>query len=132
MEQKERMSIKDRTSVLVVNDDANTRELMATALSDRYRCTTAASAEEAARLLAVAPFDVVITDLIMPGASGIDLCHHVRKTCPTTAVLVVSVVYDDKARLEALSSGACGFLTKPLDIADLEANIEAALSPPRA
>ena len=117
-------------SVLIVDDDREGRELLATILGQRYRCATAASAEEATHRLAVARFDVVITDLEMPSASGIDLCYHVKKTSPSTAVVVMSGTTDTQTRLEAISSGAVGFLAKPLDLARLDSLLEGILLPP--
>ena len=69
-------------SLLIIDDEEPIRRLLSTYLSDRFTCLTAASAEEARVLLTGTSFDLVITDIMMPGTSGIDLCHYVQQTCP--------------------------------------------------
>jgi DNA-binding NtrC family response regulator len=113
---------------LIVDDDADTREVLATSLRSEYTCATAGSAEEASRLLAGIAFDVVVTDAVMPGASGLDLCSQVRKVCPDTIVIVVSGMTEEKYRKLATQRGAAGYLTKPLDVLLLQSLIKSRLS----
>jgi DNA-binding response OmpR family regulator len=115
---------------LIVDDDADTREVLATSLRSEYTCTTVGSAEEASRLLAGIAFDVVVTDAVMPGASGFDLCSQVRKVCPDTIVIVVSGMTEEKYRKLAIERGAAGYLTKPLDVLLLQSLIKARLIVP--
>ncbi|MGH9760639.1 MAG: response regulator transcription factor, partial [Blastocatellia bacterium] len=77
-------------SLLIVDDEEPIRKLLSSALGGVYNCVTTESAEEATKLLGAMSFNLVITDIRMPGASGLELCQLVNKTCPETVPLVVS------------------------------------------
>src|SRR6266851_5539704 len=77
-------------SILIVEDDEDTRDGLMILLGTNHDCTPAGSAEEAVRLLAARKFNLLITDIHMPGASGLELCSLVHRTCPDTVVIVLS------------------------------------------
>lgn len=120
-----------RVSILIV-DDEMAGDLLARSLNQQYSCAASASAEEAIRLLEACPFDVVITDLEMSGASGLELCRHIRKTYPDTIVLVMSGTIDSRNKTKALQHGAFDYIPKPLNLEVVERLIEFALLPPSA
>ena len=119
-------------SILIVDDDKETRDLLAFGFREQYDCATAASAEEAMGLLGERFFDVVLTDVEMPGASGIELCRYIRKTNSDTIVLVMSGRVDSRNRIKALQGGAFDYITKPFNIATVARLIAYALLPPSA
>ena len=103
-------------SILIVDDEEPIRHLLATYLSNDYACVTAASADEATILLDSSSFNLVITDITMPGASGIELCQYVQKALPETVVMVVSGMTDIQYAIEAMRHGAFDYVTKPFDL----------------
>jgi len=70
--------------------------------------------------------DLVITDLMMPGLSGVDLCRAIRSTS-STPILVLSVRDHERSKIEALDSGADDYVTKPFSIQELLARVRAHL-----
>jgi len=104
--------------VLVVDDSALLRRLLASTLTSLGFCRIeqAEDGEQAARLLAEATFDVVITDWGMPRMSGFELLRWIRAqpALSATHVLLVTGQHDRDQRLLALAAGASGYLTKPL------------------
>jgi DNA-binding NtrC family response regulator len=120
------MDDKD-VSMLIVDDDEPTRNGMVALLGLAYTCIAAASAEEAMRLLAARSFKLVITDIHMPGASGLELCRFVHKLCPNTVVIVVSGMTDIRYQIEALRQGTLYYIEKPIDPEKLFALVESAL-----
>src|SRR5258705_2745860 len=102
--------------VLIVDDEDAVRNMFAAYLSDRYECATAASTDEALALLAVDPYAVVITDMMMPGRSGVELLRDVMSGHPDTVVIMVSAVDRPQRIRDALRLGAFDYLIKPCEL----------------
>lgn len=120
--------------ILVVDDEIQiTRVLRASLTAQRYDVRTANDPEEALRLFAEWQPDLVITDLMMPGISGVELCEAIRRK-GKTPIIVLSVRDQERSKVEALDSGADDYVTKPFGIQELLARIRAQLrrSPERA
>jgi DNA-binding NtrC family response regulator len=122
----------ERASILVVDDDESTRDLLTFCLREQYICASAATADEAQGLLDRRFFDVVMTDVEMPGASGLELCRHIRRTFPDTIVLVMSARAGSRNRIKALQYGAFDYVSKPLNLEQVARLIDYALLPPSA
>ena len=69
--------------ILIVDDEVEITEILADLLSEEYECLRAASAEEALARLTKAEFQLVISDITMPGMSGLDMIPHVKDSRPT-------------------------------------------------
>ncbi|HEY2018375.1 MAG TPA: response regulator transcription factor [Bryobacteraceae bacterium] len=120
--------------ILVVDDEIQiTRVLRASLSAQRYDVRTANDPEEALRLFEEWDPDLVITDLMMPGMSGIDLARAIRRKS-RTPILVLSVREQEHAKVEALDAGADDYVTKPFSIQELLARVRAHLrrAPERA
>ena len=115
------------TTILIIDDEEPIRRLLSTCLSNDYSCTVASSAEEATELLGATNFSLVITDIMMPGASGLELCQLIQKACPDTVVLVVSGMTDIQFAIEAMRQGAFDYITKPFDLGQVLLSVERAL-----
>jgi len=100
--------------ILVVDDAADAREVMQTHLEDAgYAVRTCAGVDEALRALAGAVFDVIITDLRMPRANGLELIRHVRDNLPDVEIMMITGYPSIEGAVEAVKSGAEHYLAKP-------------------
>ena len=121
------MGDKDGT-ILIVDDDQDTRDALMALLGDEHNCVATGSTEEAIRLLAARPFDLLLTDMQMPGhASGLELCRLAHKLCPDTVVIVLSGMSDIRYQIEALRQGTLYYIEKPVDLEKLSTLVESAL-----
>ncbi len=114
--------------ILVVDDDRFFRELAKDLLLKKgYRVVTAENATAALEEAARQPFDLVITDVVMPGVDGFALTARLRERDPEQEVILVSQRTDVKGSAMALSAGAADCLTKPVDETDLFLAVDRAL-----
>jgi response regulator RpfG family c-di-GMP phosphodiesterase len=114
--------------VLAVDDEPAACKLIAIMLPPpSFYCTTAPDGEAALRALKVERFDAVISDLQMPGISGLELLSRVRRSYPSVAFLVTTGVDDVDVGVQAMRSGADDYLVKPLRETVLFASLERAL-----
>ena len=114
-------------SVLIVDDEKHTREGLQQALAENYDVTVAANADEAFNLLDTQPFDVVLTDLRMPGKSGLKIIDKALALPQRPAVIMMTAYGNIDTAVEAMKRGAVDFLTKPVNIERLEVLIQRAL-----
>src|SRR5919106_6292358 len=114
--------------VLVVDDDDVIRETLLELLEGNYQCQEASTAEEALRKLQAQPFDVVLTDVSMPGLSGSELLTRVRELYPETTVIVVSGLSDQEQAQSLISRGAFDYLLKPFRLEVVEDSVRRALA----
>ncbi len=114
-------------SVLLVDDEKHTREGLRQALEDNYDVSVAANADEAFNLMDAGEFDVVVTDLRMPGKSGLKVIDKALSRPNRPAVLMMTAYGSIDTAVEAMKRGAVDFLTKPVNIERLEILIQRAL-----
>ncbi|MFM8619451.1 MAG: sigma-54-dependent transcriptional regulator [Opitutaceae bacterium] len=114
-------------SVLIVDDEKHTREGLQQALAESYDVSVAASADEAFNLLDAQPFDIVLTDLRMPGKSGLKVIDKALALPNRPAVLMMTAYGNIETAVEAMKRGAVDFLTKPVNIERLEVLMQRAL-----
>jgi len=114
-------------SVLIVDDEDYIRRLFKIHICERYPCATAASVEEALWILEKTPFAVVLTDLLMPERSGIDLLREMKQKFPETVIVIVSGIDKTEAILDVVHLGIYDYLLKPVDLGALDSTIERAL-----
>jgi len=114
-------------SVLIVDDEKHTREGLQQALEDSYDVTVASSADEAFNLFEAQEFDVILTDLRMPGKSGLKVIDKALVLPNHPAVLMMTAYGNIETAVEAMKRGAVDFLTKPVNIERLEVLIQRAL-----
>lgn len=123
--------------ILAVDDDPEALGAVVDLLRrDGHDVDTASSAEEAEERIRAGPYHLVITDLVMPGRSGIDLTRSVRERLPGASVIVVTGHANLQTAIAALKAGAVDYLTKPVETRQLRAVVartlqEKALSPGR-
>lgn len=113
--------------ILVVDDDESVRGFFKSYLCERYLCDTAASFDEAVEHLQKESFALVISDIIMPGRSGVELLREINARFPDTAVIMVSGVDRTQRALDAVRLGAYDYLLKPCELDVLGMTVERAL-----
>lgn len=115
--------------VLIVDDEEAIRDLLHQILDgEGYVSEAAASAEMALEKLQERSFDVVLLDIMMPGASGIELLSTLRESFEGMSVLIVTAVNDAATMDEAVGKGAFGYILKPFSIEEVRAKVGAALN----
>jgi two-component system response regulator HydG len=103
-------------SVLIVDDDRAMCEWVQAALKiDGTEAEWCQSAEAAMKRLAAREFDVVLTDVRMPGLSGLELCQQIKQSRPDIPVVVMTAFGSLETAVSAIRSGAYDFITKPVD-----------------
>ena len=113
--------------ILVIDDEAQiTRVLRAALTAQGYQVRTANDPEEGLVIYREWMPDLVITDLMMPTMTGVDVCRAIRLIA-ATPVLVLSVRDHERSKVEALDAGADDYVTKPFQIQELLARVHAVL-----
>ena len=106
-----------KARVLVVDDDVDLLALLEAGLEDGgYDVEVCGSAERALEMLEVAAHDIIITDINLPGMSGLDFCSRVVSERDNVVVMVMTAFSSIKSAVTALRAGAYDYLMKPLDI----------------
>jgi len=113
--------------ILIVDDEVEITEILADLLSEDYDCSRAGSAEEALASLREGEFQLVISDITMPGMSGLDMIPHVKELSPDTVVVMISGMQTVESAIGALRLGAFDYLMKPFDLRQVEAVVKRAL-----
>ena len=113
--------------ILIVDDDETIRDTLYELLSAEYVCQTAETAEKAFARLDADQYDVVLTDISMPGLSGLELLGHVRQKFPDTPVIIVSGIGDQEHAQGLIRLGAFDFLLKPFSLDVVEKSVRRAL-----
>ena len=109
-----------KPSLLIVDDDKHTRDGLERALRARYDVRLAENAGTALRLIAAAPPDLLLTDLRMPGMDGLQLLRRARAAHPALLIILMTAYGSVETAVEAMKHGATDFLTKPVNLDQLE------------
>jgi len=106
-------------SVLLVDDDDILREVLLELFSRDHECKAAATTEEAFGLLGSQEYDLLVTDISMPGMSGEALLGFIKANRPSTPVIFISGSKDRELVQRLRVKGAAGFVSKPFDLAEI-------------
>jgi len=116
------------TSILVVDDERAIQDTLAWCLrTDGHEVRTAGSGEEALAIMADQGFDLIISDIIMPGLSGVDLLRKARALQPRTPVVLITAFATVETAVEALREGASDYVIKPLKFDELRHRVQGLL-----
>lgn len=122
------MTSPERERILVVDDAVDTLEVLQRNLTSQgYQVFTAQDVSQALRLLEDTPVDLVITDLKMPGASGLDLVRYVRENLGDTEVMMITGYATVNGAVQAVKQGAQEYLAKPFTDEELFLSVRKAL-----
>jgi len=119
---------RSRPSILVVDDESIVRRSVERVLRDEpYAVDFAASAEQALELIGRQAYDLVITDLMMPGLSGLDLLRRLEQSGRPPGVIMITGYATIKTAMEALRLGAFEYIAKPFSRQELQGAVLRAL-----
>lgn len=113
--------------ILIVDDEREITEILSDLLSGDLECETAGSAEEALTRVRQSEFRLVISDITMPGMSGLEMVPHIKQIAPDTVVVMISGLQTVESAIEAMRLGAFDYVMKPFDLRQVEAVVKRAL-----
>ncbi|HEU5123955.1 MAG TPA: sigma-54 dependent transcriptional regulator [Verrucomicrobiae bacterium] len=117
----------DNVRILIVDDDPGQRSLLTSFLQTQgFEIETAESGARALEKLRVAKFDMMISDVRMPGLSGLETLRRARQEHATLPVLLVTAFTDVRDAVSAMRDGALNYLAKPIDLDELLASVQQA------
>jgi DNA-binding NtrC family response regulator len=124
--------MRNLSQILLIDDESHNREALTLLLTHAgYQVQSAASGEEALTILQETPFEIVITDLFLPGVSGIDILKRVKEDSPFTNVILITGNASAETAVEAMKEGAFDYITKPLNFEKLKILVAKALEKSR-
>jgi two-component system response regulator PilR (NtrC family) len=110
-----------KIKILVVDDELSMREFLSILLErEGYDVSVAGSAEEALKLMELSLFDLVLSDVNMPGLSGIELLSRIKQLSPETGVLMITAFSAAEQAVEAMKLGAYDYIAKPFKIEEIK------------
>ena len=117
-----------KINLLIVDDEPHTREGLELALEDEFEVFTATSAKEAVNALDEEEFQVILTDLRMPGDSGMSVIDHAIRHSSNPLCIMMTAYGEVEVAVEAMKRGAFDFLPKPINLEQLELLIKRGLT----
>jgi CheY-like chemotaxis protein len=119
-------------SILLIEDEANLRHNLGVLLEgEGYRVVSAGDGAEGIRQLQGGPFDLVITDVVMPEVDGFQVMDYLRDHAPDVAVVAITAYVSAESAIQALRRGAYDYLAKPFDVDLMQTVIKRALEKAR-
>src|SRR5277367_4129268 len=110
----------EKPSILVVEDEPKMRRLLELQLADEgFRAQTVADAESALKLVNSGPFDLIVTDLKLPGMSGIEFLQAVKRANAAVPIIIMTAYGTVESAVEAMKIGASDYVLKPFSLAEL-------------
>jgi len=114
-------------TILIVDDDEAIRAMLYDLLCDKYECDTASMAEEALQYIEVESYDAILTDIAMPGLTGVELLKKIQEHDSATPVILISGKGSEQAQA-LVELGAFAYVTKPFNLDEIEEVIERAVT----
>ena len=110
----------DKPAILIVEDEPKMRRLLELQLAEEgFHARTAADAETGLQLLGKEPFDVIVTDFKLPGMSGLDFLHAVKRVNADLPVVLMTAFGTVESAVDAMKAGASDYVLKPFSLAEL-------------
>lgn len=114
-------------NILIVDDDNTLRKGLVELLSISHEITESASAEEALSNIHKKDYDLIITDVKMPGMSGLDLIKRAKNLAPETSFIMITAHASIQEAVQAIHDGADDYIMKPFDLREFEHRVERSL-----
>jgi putative nucleotidyltransferase with HDIG domain len=106
--------------ILIIDDEPSVLSVLYALLNRTHDCKTATSAVEAIEYLKEETYDLVLSDIMMPGMSGLELLAEITRRSRDTVVILISGNLNIQSAIEALRRGAFDYVTKPFNLSDVE------------
>ncbi|WP_461211311.1 sigma-54-dependent transcriptional regulator [Desulfocurvus sp. DL9XJH121] len=117
-----------KARILIIEDDAAFRAMLTEALGDRgYEIKAVGRAEDGLDMARSAPFDLVLTDVKLPGMSGVEAIPHLREASPSSDIIVMTAYSSKETAVEAVRRGAYDYFSKPFSLGELDVVVRRAL-----
>jgi two-component system response regulator PilR (NtrC family) len=114
-------------TMLLIDDDSSVRRMLVQLFGDTHECHTADRAEQALEFLELEKYDVVVTDISMPGLGGVEILKRIKQRHSDTPVIVISGKMGEHQ--QSLSElGAFAYLPKPFRLDEIEATVNRAIT----
>ncbi|MCW8875067.1 MAG: response regulator, partial [Gammaproteobacteria bacterium] len=122
------MNDEAKHQVLLIDDELIALTNLTTVLErEGYRVTACKTGEEGVAALQSTAFDLVLTDLRMPGIDGIDVLRHIRETMPEVPVIMITGHATLDSAVDAMKAGAYHYIAKPFRLAEVREVVRGAL-----
>lgn len=123
---------KNLRRILIVDDEESVRESLSLLLKDSYHVESAACADDAVAIVQRDPHpDVVLLDVLLPGADGLSLLKTIKEFDPKISVVLLTGAGSVKGAVEAMRQGATNYLSKPFEMGEIKATLDAIFSDQR-
>jgi len=113
--------------ILIIDDEPSVLSVLYSLFNGTHDCKTATSAVEAIEYLKEETYDLVLSDIMMPGMSGLELLAEITRLSRDTVVILISGNLNIQSAIEALRRGAFDYVTKPFNLSDVETAVERGL-----
>ncbi len=121
-----------KSKILIVDDEVSMREFLEIMLSkEGYKVSSAGNGKEALNMLNDTIYDLIVSDVQMPGMNGIELLRNVKEVCPDTTVIMITAYASTESGVEAMKAGAYDYITKPFKVDEIKLIIKNALEKKR-
>src|SRR4030065_221532 len=121
-----------KNKILIVDDEVSMREFLEIMLSkEGHKVSSAGSGKEALNMLNDTIYDLIVSDVQMPGMNGIELLRNVKEVCPDTTVIMITAYASTESGVEAMKAGAYGYIKKPFKVDEIKLIIKNALEKKR-
>jgi len=118
---------KRTARLLIIDDEPNVLSVLYALLGKTHECKTATNAAEAIEYLKEERYDLVLSDIMMPGMSGLELLAEINRLSRDTVVIMISGNLNIQSAIEAMRRGAFDYVTKPFNLSDVETAVARAL-----
>ncbi len=124
--------MSEKSQILLIDDEQESCKALSTLLGRAgYRVEVCLSGEDALLLLNLHTFDLVISDLLLPGVSGLDILKHIKENTPQTSVILITGNASAETAVEAMKEGALDYITKPFNFERLKIQVAKAIEKSR-
>ena|SRR5437773_2514307 len=120
-------TMRPMPNILIVDDDDAVRAVLLELLSDKYECNTASTAEEAFQFLEIEEYAAVLTDIAMPGTTGVGLMKRIQLKDLDTQVIIISGKEGEEDPEALKQMGAFAYVRKPFRLEEIEDLVARAL-----
>lgn len=121
--------MKRHKRILIVDDEPNIRKILQAAFERAgYQTDTASDGQEAVQMLKAQTFDLMVTDVVMPEMTGVELLKTTKTIAPNMPVVIMTAYGTIAQAVEAMRAGATDYITKPFDLAALKRSIASLIS----